>query len=236
MVIESIEFGRFADPADPVEVAQAYAEAGADELLFAVHGWRAENLEPIAERLARSVSIPVTLETDLVSVAEIRRTLEAGAARTVVQRSALRDPDFISELAGAIGSQALGVAVEIQREESHWRVLSGPGGEPTEWDAVNWARVVEAQGGGELIIASAQGGVEGQPFDLELLDTVSSSVRIPVIALGEAPGVGVEDLFDALMIGNADGVLVGSLLHSGAQTIRNVKEYLSEHGLPVRLD
>ncbi len=234
MVIESIEFGRFADPADPVEVAQAYAEAGADELLFAVHGWRAENLEPIAERLARSVSIPVTLETDLVSVAEIRRTLEAGAARTVVQRSALRDPDFISELAGAIGSQALSVAVEVQREESHWRVLSGPGGEPTEWDAVNWARVVEAQGGGELIIASAQSGVEGQPFDLELLDTVSSSVRIPVIALGVE--VEVEDLFDALMIGNADGVLVGSLLHSGAQTIRNVKEYLSEHGLPVRLD
>lgn len=213
-------------------MARAYAEVGADELLFGIHGWRGELLVPIAEQLARSVSIPVALETDLASVTEIRGALEAGAARTVVQRSALRDPDFISELAEAIGSEAVSVAVEAQREETHWRVLSGPGGEPTEWDVVNWARVVEAQGGGELIIASGHGGVEGQPFDLELLDTVSSSVRIPVLALGEAAGV--EDLFDALMIGDADGVLVGSLLHSGAQTIPEVKEYLSEHGLPVR--
>ena len=101
----------------------------------------------------------------------------------------------------------------------------------TEWDPETWARVVEAQGGGELIVGSAVPGAFGEPLDLELLSAVTSAVGVPVVAKGE--GVGVEDLFDALMIGGAEGVLVGDALHSARYSVRDIKKYLSQHGLPV---
>jgi len=162
---------------------------------------------------------------DLASEPEVGELLAAGAARLAVQSAALNDPNLISSLSRSFGSESIAVAIAVQREGEGWRVHETLGGAVTEWDPVTWAAVVEAQGGGEIIIESS-GGREGEPFDLELLEAVTSAVARPVVAAGEPEAV--EDVFDALMIGNADGVLVGP---SARLTVRDIKAYLGERGL-----
>lgn len=168
------------------------------------------------------------------TVVEAGQLLEAGAARVAIQAAALRDPDLIARLTRAFGSEALAVAITAGGEHEDWRVLVSDRGDASEWDAVTWARVAEAQGAGELIVESRGGGRHGGPFDLELLGAVSAAVNRPVVASGDAREI--EDLFDALMIGNADAVVVGSLVRPGRLTIRDVKVFLADRGLPVRLD
>jgi cyclase len=168
------------------------------------------------------------------TVVEAGQLFEAGAARVAVQAAALRDPSLIASLTRTFGSEALAVAITAGGEHEDWRVFVSRHGEASEWDAVTWARVAEAQGAGELIVESRSGGRHGGPFDLELLAAVSAAVARPVVASGDPREI--EDLFDALMIGNANAVVVGSLVRSGRPTVREVKVFLAEHGLPLRLD
>ncbi len=214
---------------DPAEVAWAYARAGADEILFVARDARLEALCRVAERAAPLLSIPLAFWTDLATVSDVGDLLAAGAARIAIQRAALRDPDLIASLAREFGSESIAAAITAGGAEDGWRVFDSPGGAPSEWDAVTWARVVETQHGGELIVESLSGGTLGGPFDLELLRAVTSGVARPVVAAGTAGQV--EDLFDALMIGDANGVLVGTLLHSGQETVKSVRAFLDEHGL-----
>jgi cyclase len=187
----------------------------------------------LAQRVAPALTIPLVFWTDLTTAAEVRALLSAGARRVVIQKAALDDPDLIATLAREFGSQAIAVAITAAGAEENWRVHDGPGGAAREWDALTWAKVVEAQNGGAIIVESPGGGPDGGPYDLELLRSVSSAVAGPVIAAGKAGDV--EDLFDALMIGDVDAVLVGSLLHSGETTVKEIKLFLSEHGLSVQL-
>jgi cyclase len=214
---------------DPVEVARAYAEAGADEVMLVAREPPLEAILEILRSIRRPLTIPLVVWTNLRTAAEVGDILDAGAARVAVQSAALGDPDFIALLARRFGSEAIAVAITAGLEDEGWRVLDEPGGTATEWDAVTWARVVEAQNGGELIIESPGGGTHGEPYDLELLAAVTAGVKRPVVAA--AGGARLEDLFDALMIGDADAVLVGSLLHSGKETVESVRAYLEEHGL-----
>ncbi len=146
--------------------------------------------------------------------------------------AALGDPNFIQASASRFGSASVAVAVEVEPENGYWRVVAGAERRPTEWDALNWARVIEAQGAGELLLRSPSAVAE--PYDLELIRAVTAAVAIPVVAIGEARGA--EDLFDALMTGNADGALIGLRLVGGRSTIGEVKRYLAEHGLSMRLE
>ncbi len=217
---------------DPAEAAVAYAGAGADEIIFVARATAVEALCELAQRLAPALPIPLAFWTDLTAVAEVGELLGAGAARVAVQKAAIDDPDLIRELAGEFGSEAIAVAVTAAGMDESWRVYDEPGGTAREWDALTWAQVVEAQNGGAVIIESPGGGPHGEPYDFGLLRSVSEAVARPVMAAGEAGSV--EDLFDALMIGGADAVLVSSLLHLGSATVTEIKSFLSEHGLSVR--
>jgi cyclase len=222
----------FGESLDPAEAAAAYAEAGADEIVFVARLAPLELLCGLAERLAAALTIPLRFRTDLTTVAEVGGLLCAGAQRVVIQKAALDDPDLIAKLAREFGSEAIAVVITAAGADDNWRVYDEPGGTAREWDALTWAKVVEAQSGGAIIIESPTGGPHGEPYDLELLRSVSSAVARPVLAAGDAKRV--EDLFDALMIGDADAVLVSSLLHSGRVTVKEIKGFLSEHGLSMR--
>ncbi len=222
----------FEKPLEPAEAAVAYAAAGADEIIFVARATPIEPLCELARRLAPALKIPLAFWSDLTTMSEVGDLLAAGAARVAIQKAALDDPDLITKLAREFGSDAVAVAVTAAGADESWRVYDGPGGTACEWDALTWAKVVEAQSGGAIIIESPSGGPRGEPYDLELLRSVSSNVDRPVMAAGDAKSV--EDLFDAVMIGDADAVLVSSLLHSGNATVIGVKGYLSEHGLSVR--
>ncbi|KPK81949.1 MAG: hypothetical protein AMS25_04400 [Gemmatimonas sp. SM23_52] len=219
---------------DPLEAAVACAEAGADELLFVGLGTSLETLTALSRRIARAVSIPFAVKLEPATVAEAGQLLEVGASRVAIQRAALKEPDFIADLTRTLGCEALAVAITAGGEAENWRVFASREGGPTEWDAITWACVAEAQGAGELIVESRSGGQHGEPFDLDLLAAVSAAVARPVVAAGEAREI--EDLFDALMIGNANAVVVGQLVSSGRCTVHEVKVWLAEHGLPVQLD
>jgi cyclase len=227
-LVESVTIGSPADPGDPVQIAAAYAEAGAHRVLFDARRTPIERLEALSRNLSSDVSTSFAFRFEPSSPAEAAVLISAGAAGIVIQRSALEDPDVIARLATELGSDSVGVAMSARREGPGWRVLEG-GRRDTEWDVVTWAAVIEAQGAGELIVESATPADNGSPFDLELLQSVSSAFRRQVVAEGEAADVG--DLFDALMIGQADGVLIGALLHSGRTTIGEIRNYLADRGL-----
>jgi cyclase len=230
-LLESIELQPPGPLADPLDAAVAYAEAGADEIAFIASEAPLETLVALARRVAPRLHVPFWIKADLLDRSEVGAVLDAGAARVAVETPALRDPDYITALTRAFGSEAVAIVVTALREGDAWRVLEMREGAPTEWDAIAWARVAETQGAGELVVESVSGGRYEEPFDLELLAAVKSAVAVPVVAAGEAEAV--EDLFDALMIGGADAVLVGSLLHSGKGTVPDVKAFLAEHGLDV---
>lgn len=209
--------------------ALAYAAAGADEVLLAVDAPEVERHVAVLRHVSPDLDVPIVVKVEPSGPAEAARLLEAGAARILIQNAALADPDGIAALSRTFRKDRIGVLITAQREDEVWRVLRGVGGTTTEWNATTWAKVAEAQGVGEIVIESAGGGALGEPIDLELLDRVTSVVEVPVVASGEARCV--EDIFDALMIGGADGIAVGSLFHSGRLSVRETKQYLSEHGL-----
>ncbi len=228
-LVERVELLRTEPSTDLVEAATAYAEAGAREVLIDCRATPPDGLIPLARELAPAILPPVTMATEPVTVTQAEALLTAGVSRVAVQTAALADPDFIAALTRRLGPESLAVIVAARREGEIWRVYEGRHGAATEWDPVTWAEVAEAQGAGEMIVEPLGGGPNGTPFDLDLLGAVSSAVARPVVAAGAAGSV--EDLLDALMIGNADAVLLGSLLHSGAVTFESIAEYLGEHGL-----
>ncbi len=220
---------------DASAAAVALERAGADELLLAWSAAYSESLRTLLANLSRVLSVPLLVRTvdESATAAEVRALLDAGAARVLISGPALRDPDLIAALSRSASSAALSVGVRAQPESAGWRVL-GPGDQPTEWDVVTWARVVEAQGGAELLIEAPPAPTADEPFDLELLATVTEAVRIPVLAIGAAPAV--EDVFDALMIGDVDGVVLDDSFRSVGQSLAAVKRYLAERGLAIRFE
>jgi cyclase len=230
-LIDSVSLPSPHDGLDPVEVAAAYADTGAGELVIDGHSVAFEQLAEVSRRLhAASIQFALRVETsDPDSAAALR---SAGAARVIVGSAGLADPDLIARLSKQLGPDSVGVWMTARREGESWRVLESIEGEASEWEAINWAAVAEAQGAGELIVEAVGPGELGEPFDLELLKRAKSAFRRPVLAAGAAERV--EDLFDALMIGEADGVLVGSLLHSGRASVASITSYLADHGLDRR--
>ncbi|KPK66091.1 MAG: hypothetical protein AMS21_03175 [Gemmatimonas sp. SG8_38_2] len=221
-------------PGDPLEAARALAAAGVDGISFSGHGAPLEVLSALSRRVTPLLTVPLHVEVNARTAAQVASLLEAGTALVVIEAAALRDPDFLASLAREFGSESIAVTVSAASEDEGWRVLESAGGPPTEWDAVTWACVVESQGAGAIVVQSAMRrarDARGSPFDLELISAVGSAVDLPTVAAGEAQIV--EDLFDVMMVGDADGVLEGSLFQSGRATVRQAKSYLREHGLAV---
>ncbi len=211
-------------------MATAVAEAGADELHLAA-SLPVTKLVAVVSRLLETISVLVTVAAKSAGLDELEALRAAGATRVAIDDAALHNPDFIRASATRFGSAAVSVGFEVQREGDYFRVVRGVERRSTEWDAVNWARVVEAQGGGELRLTCP--GLAGEPFALELLDVVSGAVRIPVIGATESAAA-PEAVFDALMIGDAAGVILAASALENRTALRKIKDYLADHGLSVR--
>ena len=247
-VVKGVRFRGLRDAGDPVELARAYAERGADELVFlditATREGEATAAR-LAERVARAVAIPFTVGGGIRSVEDMRRVLDAGADKVGINTAAVRRPGLISEAAGRFGSQAVVVAIDAARREERgdasaagartgsptWGVRVTAGTESTELDAVVWARRAAELGAGEILLTSFDRDGTKDGYDLQLLEAVCSSVRIPVIASGGAGSL--EHFAEAFDAGGA-AALAASLFHYEELSIAEVKTFLAARGIPVR--
>ena len=235
-VVKGTKFLELRDAGDPVECAKAYDLQGADELVFlditASSDGRA-TMVSVVERTSEQCFMPLTVGGGIREVADFRTMLKAGADKISVNTSALQRPALIQEAARAFGSQCVVVAIDAKRDGvGKWRVFTHGGRNPTERDAVEWARQAEELGAGEILLTSmdADGTCDG--YDLELTRAVSTSVGIPVIASGGAGHL--DHLADVLEQGAADAVLAASIFHFGTYTVEDAKGRLEARGLPVR--
>lgn len=242
-VVKGVAFLNHRDAGDPVALAAAYDAGGADELVFyditASSDERAIMVD-VVERTAAQVFIPLTVGGGLRTVDDIYRMLRAGADKVSINTAAVLNPQLIEEGARRFGSQCIVLSIDARRvnapdELPRWQVFThtGRNPRPTGLDAVEWARRGVELGAGEIVINSMDADGVGGGYDIDLLRAITAAVNVPVIASG---GVGSpEHMYAGLIEGRADAVLAASIFHFGAYTIRDVKQYLAERGVPVRL-
>ena len=239
-VVKGVQFVDIRDAGDPVEIARRYDRAGADELTFlditASHEQR-DTLVHTVEAVASEVFIPLTVGGGIRSVADVRRMLNAGADKVSINTAAIRDPDLVGEAAARFGSQCIVVAVDAKRRggtdrDPRWGVFTHGGRQPTELDAVDWARRMAAAGAGELLVTSMDRDGTRIGFDNALNRAISEQAGVPLIASG---GVGnLQHLVDGVIEGHADAVLAASIFHFGEYTIAEAKACMAEAGIEVR--
>lgn len=237
-VVKGIEFVDLRDAGDPVEMAALYNQEGADELVFLDITASSDNRDTIIEvvrKTADQVFIPLTVGGGVRSVDDMHRLLAAGADKVTVNTAALTNPNLINQGADQFGSQCVVVAIDARQVGAgpRWSVYTHGGRTPTGRDAVDWAREAERRGAGEILLTSMNRDGTGEGYDLALLEAVGGTVNIPVIASGGAGAL--EHFREALLPGRADAVLAATLFHFGTLRIADVKRYLAEHGMPVRL-
>ncbi|MCS6773727.1 MAG: imidazole glycerol phosphate synthase subunit HisF [Anaerolineae bacterium] len=235
-IVKGVNFVNLRDAGDPVEQARIYNDERADELVFldimASHEGRATMVD-LARRVADEVFIPFTIGGGVRDVEDFRTLLLAGADKCSVNSAAVRNPRLISEAAWRFGAQCVVVAIDARREaEGRWRVYLNGGRVPTDLDAVEWAVQAEKLGAGEILLTSMDTDGTQDGYDLALLRAVCSAVKIPVIASGGAGKL--EHFYEAIQAG-ASAVLAASVFHYKTFRVSQVKAYLAERGVPVRM-
>jgi cyclase len=233
-VVKGIHFEGLRDAGDPVEQAARYDAEGADELVFldisASYQARSTTLAMV-ERVAERIFIPFTVGGGIRSVGDAGAALRAGADKVGVNTAAVRDPELVSSLADAYGSQCVVAAVDVKLVEGRWVVVVTGGREPTALEAIAWLQELERRGAGEILLTSMDRDGTRSGYDLELTRAAADAVGIPVIASGGAGNL--EHLAEALTAG-AHGVLAASIFHFDGTTIGDARRYLRERGVPVR--
>lgn len=237
-VVKGVNFVNLRDAGDPVSVASAYDEAGADEVVFlditASADDRATKLEWVRE-VASRLFIPFTVGGGIRTVEDFRAILREGADKIAVNSAAIMNPQLISDAADKFGSQCVVVAIDAKRraDGSGWNIYKNGGRVDMGIDALEWAVKATDLGAGEILLTSMDADGTKEGYDLELTKAVAASVKIPVIASGGAGKP--EHFYDALVEAKAEAVLAASLFHYKELEIRQVKEYLRERGVSVRL-
>jgi len=234
-VVKGVNFVSLRDAGDPVEQAKIYDLAGADELTFlditASHENRNTILD-VVSRTAAQVFLPLTVGGGVRTVGDMRNLLLAGADKCSMNSAAVARPELVREAAQKFGSQCVVVAVDARRVANRWEVYTHGGRQGTGIDVVEWCRQVTALGAGEILLTSMDRDGTGEGFDLELLRTVCSAVRVPVVASG---GVGTLAHFVQGAQAGATGLLAASVFHFGKFSVGEVKDALAQAGWPVRL-
>ncbi len=236
-VVKGIRFEELRDAGDPVETAKAYEAQGADELVFlditASSDERAI-MRDVVERTASQCFMPLTVGGGLRSIDDITAMLHSGADKVSLNTSALQTPDLVDKSSERFGTSCIVVAIDAKRDKSigGWRVFTHGGRNPTEWNAVNWAKEVVKRGAGEILLTSMDCDGTKEGYDNDLNRAISDAVQVPVIASGGAGKL--SHLADAIRVGKADAVLAASIFHFGTFTIPQVKNYLAEQDIPVR--
>ncbi len=238
-VVKGTSFTDLRDAGDPVELAAFYYREDADELVFLDIGATPEGRDTmvdVVERISEQVFIPLTVGGGLRSTSDMRRMLEAGADKITINTAAVLNPKLISKGAKRFGSQCIVVAIDAKRgngdDVPKWEVCTHGGRKPTGIDAIQWAKQAVDLGSGELLLTSWDADGHRAGYDLELTSAISEAVTVPVIASGGAGNP--EHLYQALTTGKADAVLAASIFHYQTYSIRQIKDYLAEKGIPVR--
>jgi len=240
-VVKGVKFVDIKDAGNPVEVAKRYNDQGADEITFldiTASSDKRKTILHVVEEVASQVFIPLTVGGGISSVQDIRSLLNSGADKITINTAAINNPDLISEASSAVGNQCIVVAIDAKRKIDSlnnicWEIYTHGGRNSTGIDAIEWASNMELRGAGELLVTSMDKDGTKQGFDLELMKAINDKVNIPIIASG---GVGtLEDLYDGIVIGEADAVLAASIFHFGTYTVQDVKKYLVSKGVNVRI-
>ncbi len=237
-VMKGINFINLTDVGDPVEIAEFYNSEGADEIVFlditATHEGRKTMLD-VVRRTAEKVFIPLTVGGGIKTIEDFKETLRAGADKISINSAAIRKPQLISEAAAKFGSQCVVVAIDGKKNQDGigWNVVINGGRIDTGLDAVEWAKTVEKLGAGEILLTSMDYDGTKRGYDIEFLNAVTRSVNIPVIASG---GCGkLEDFYEVFTKSGADAALAASLFHYKELSIREVKQYLKNSGIEIRI-
>ena len=237
-VVKGVNFVDLIDAGDPVQAAQAYDAAGADELCFldihATHENRG-TMYDLATRTAEQCFMPLTIGGGVRTVEDVRNLLLAGADKVSFNSAAVANPDVVAQAADRFGSQCIVVAIDAKTvAPGKWEIFTHGGRRPTGIDAVDFARTVVARGAGEILLTSMDRDGTRAGFNLPLTRAVSDAVPVPVIASG---GVGTLDhLVEGVRDGHATAVLAASIFHFGTYTVGEAKRYMADHGIAMRLD
>lgn len=235
-VVKGVNFVDLRDAGDPVEQARFYEKEGADELVFldiTASLDRRKTIVDLARRTADQVFMPFTIGGGIRELDDIRAVLRAGADKTSINTAAVLNPDLINRASARFGSQCIVVAIDARREGESWEVTTHGGRTPTGRNAVEWAREAEARGAGEILLTSMDGDGTLNGYDLDLTRTIARAVNIPVIASGGAGTL--EHFYEGIVLGEAQAVLAASIFHFRTYSIREVKDYLREKGIAVRI-
>ena len=236
-VVKGTKFLELRDAGDPVECAKAYDGQGADELVFLDITASSDNratMVDVVERTASECFMPLTVGGGIRTVDDMKVMLRAGADKVSVNTSAIQRPELVREGAERFGSQCIVVAIDARRRpEGGWTVYTHGGRSPMDLEALAWAKRIEELGAGEILLTSMDADGTKEGYDMDLVRLVSDAVSIPVIASGGAGKL--EHMADVLQRGGADAVLAASIFHFGEYTVGDVKRFLAQRGVPVRL-
>ncbi|MEI6288846.1 MAG: imidazole glycerol phosphate synthase subunit HisF [Chloroflexota bacterium] len=239
---KSIKFENTKDIGDPVEQARKYYSDGIDELVFYDITASNENrniMIDVVSDVAQQVFIPFSVGGGLRTVDDCSRVLLAGAEKININSAAVKNPTLISDASTAFGAQAVVLSMDVLRVQktdqipSGYEVIINGGRTPMGLDAVQWARKGEMMGAGEIVVNSIDADGTKQGFELIITRLIAENVNIPVIASGG--GGKPQDLYDVLTQGKADAAIIASIIHYGEYSIKDIKKYLHERGLPIRM-
>lgn len=236
-VVKGVNFVNIRDAGDPVELAKCYSDAGADEIVFlditATHEAR-KTVADVVARTAEQVFVPLTVGGGIRTLEDFRLLLRSGADKISINSAAVRDPSLISRAAERFGSQCVVLAADAkQKPDGHYEIVVEGGRKFTGIDLLDWVTEAEKRGAGEILLTSMDADGTKAGFDLPMLQLVTKAVHIPVIASG---GCGkLEHFAQVFEETDADAALAASLFHFGELTIGQVKQYLHEQDIPVRL-
>ena len=236
-VVKGINFVDLVDAGDPAEQASVYNKNGADEICFldiTASSDKRDILLDTVKKTAECCFVPLTVGGGVRSILDIRKLLLAGADKVSINTAAIKNPELIKESSNKFGSQCIVVAIDAKKTaENKWTVFTHGGREATELDAIEFAKLAEKNGAGEILLTSMDRDGTKEGYDIELTKKISSSLNIPVIASG---GVGnLQHLKDGILDGGASAVLAASIFHFGEYSIQEAKEYLKKENVPVRL-
>ena len=238
-LVKGINFVKLKDVGDPAENAAVYSQAGADELVFLDITATLEKRKTLLDAIKRTIeriSVPLTVGGGIGSCQAIEELFDLGASKVSVNTAAVRNPDFVKEAANEFGSEKITVAIDTSTNSqlpSGFEVIVTGGTIGTGTDAVEWAKKVESLGAGAILPTSMDADGTQAGYDIPMTRAIADAVKLPIIASGGAGTL--QHLYEAVVEGHADAILVASIAHFGKFTIRQMKEYLAEHEIPVNL-